>query len=109
MKKILMSVLTFGTLTTGIYAECWSQACSNVNITKLLLTASGTLYVGTNGDEGLLNCQSPGNSYTSLTNSDVGKNAMYAALLAAKASGEKVTIRIQEDSSDCRVLYVISN
>lgn len=105
MKRFLISALALGTLATSVYAGCTTKACSAVKVTRLYLTAGGTLYVGTNGDETNLNCQAPGNSYMSLQSSDVGKNAMYAALLAAKASDNLVTIRIQEGTNDCRILY----
>ena len=112
MKKYLISLLILGTLSSNAYAECVSTGCFNIDVTKLYMTAGGTLYVGTDGDEKALNCANGtgdggvSNVYMSLKEGDIGKNAMYSLLLTAKATGEKVSIRIQEGTSDCRVLYI---
>jgi len=100
-----MAGLTAATLASGTYASCISTGCYNVEVTKLYMTADGTLYVGTSGDEKSLNCTAPADAYMSLKEGDVGKNAMYSLLLTAKTTKKPVTIRIQEGTSDCRVLY----
>lgn len=111
MKKILLSVLVLGSMVVGANAGCTTTGCTG-KITKLYMTNTGTLYVGTDGDEKALNCAGgPGNGgvsgvYLSLKEGDVGKNAMYSLLLTAKTTNKSVTIRVQEGSSDCRVLYV---
>ena len=111
MKKILLSVLILGTMVVGANATCSATGCVG-KIDKLYMTNTGTLYVGTDGDEKALNCAGgAGNGgvsgvYMSLKEGDVGKNAMYSLLLTAQTTGTSVTIRIQEESPDCRVLYV---
>ena len=112
MKKYLVSILAFGALHSNIYADCSSAGCFNINITKLSMTAGATLYVGTSGDEKALNCAGGAgdggvaNVYMSLQEGDIGKNAMYSLLLTAHTTGKQVSIRIQEDTDDCRVLYI---
>jgi hypothetical protein len=111
MKKTLISLLALGTMITTANAACTATACTG-QITKIYMTNTGTLYVGTDGDERALNCAGgPGNGgvsgvYMSLKEGDVGKNAMYSLLLTAKTTGKPVTIRIQDGSADCRVLYI---
>lgn len=111
MKKVLLSAMALGFMGSSAYAGCTAQGCAG-KIEKLYMTAGGTLYVGTDGDEKALNCAGgAGNGgvsgkYLSLKEGDVGKNAMYSLLLTAKTTGKPVTIRVQTGSSDCRVLYV---
>jgi len=111
MKKILISTLVMGTMAIGANAACTATACTG-KITTLYMTSTGTLYVGTDGDEKALNCAAGAgnggvsNVYMSLKEGDVGKNAMYSLLLTSKTTGKDVTIRIQEGTSDCRVLYI---
>ena len=111
MKKVLLSALALGFMGSSAYAGCNATECVG-KINKLYMTAGGTLYVGTDGDEKSLNCAAgAGNGgvsgvYMSLKEGDVGKNAMYSLLLTAKTTGKSVKIRVQEGSADCRVLYV---
>jgi len=114
MKKILVSVLALSALTISVNAACDSVSCTG-KVTELYMTSGGTLYVGTDGDEKSLNCAGGvgnggvSNVYMSLKDGDVGKNAMYSLLLTAKTTDKPVTIRIQEGTVDCRVLYVVTN
>ena len=111
MKKIMVSALGMGMAVNFMYAGCTSTGCSDVTVETLYMTYNGTLYVGTSGDESQLNCGSAetAGKYMSLKEGDVGKNAMYSLLLTAKTTGKKVMVRIQEGTSDCRVLYVTAN
>jgi len=108
MKKLLTSAVLLGAMSSSLYAGCTATACSNVTVDKLYMTDTGTLYVGTSGDENALNCGSAATAgvYVSLKEGDVGKNAMYSLLLTAKTTGKKVTIRIKESTPDCKVFYV---
>ncbi len=112
MKKVLMSVLAMGAMTVSANAKCTAAACYDVTIDKLYMTATGTLYVGTSGDEKALNCAAgAGNGgvsgvYMSLKEGDIGKNAMYSLLLTAKTTKQKVTLRVLEGDPLCKVSYV---
>jgi hypothetical protein len=111
MKKALIAMVGLGMISSAAYAGCTTSGCTG-KVTKLYMTASGTLYVGTDGDEKALNCAGgAGNGgvsgvYMSLKEGDVGKNAMYSLLLTAKTTGKKVRVRVVEGSSDCKVQYV---
>ena len=104
MKKLLMSVLTIATITVSANAGCTATGCTG-KITKLYMTATGTLYVGTDGDEKKLTCGGVSGVYMSLKEGDVGKNAMYSLLLTAQTTNKPVKIRVT-DGPDCRVQYV---
>jgi len=111
MKKVLMSVLVLTAMSATAYAGCTAASCKG-KITKLYMTATGIMYVGTDGDEKALDCAGgPGNGgvagvYLSLKEGAVGKNAMYSLLLTAKTTGKPVEIRVTPGSSDCKVAYV---
>jgi len=109
MKKILMSVLALSTLVVVANAGCTGTICSNVKITKLYMTAGGTLYVGTNGKESSLSCKSPAGKYVSLAEGDVGKNAMYSLLLTSMTTNKKVSIKVISGSPTCKVQYITAN
>lgn len=111
MKKILFMALSIGIATVAAEAACNADSCKG-KITTLYMTNTGTLYVGTDGNEKALNCAGGAGKggvsgvYMSLKEGDVGKNAMYSLLLTAKTTGKVVTIRVQTGTPDCRVLYV---
>jgi len=56
MKKILMSALALGAISSSLhaYTGCYKQACKSVKVTVLYPTTSGKIYVGTSGNEGNL-------------------------------------------------------
>jgi len=105
MKKILLSAFALGTLSTAVYADCGSTGCYNVNVEKLYVAGNGNIYIGTDGDESLLDCTSPGNTLVTIINSHPGKNAIYSLLLTAKTTNKKVAIRTQNGSGNCQVEY----
>jgi len=109
MKKILMSVLALSVSTVVANAGCSGTACSNVKITKLYMTAGGTLYVGTDGTESALDCTSPVGKYVSLAEGDIGKNAMYSLLLTSMTTDKKVSIKVVSGSPTCKVQYITAN
>ena len=105
MKKILMGALAFGAISSSLYGACAGNSCTNVKITEVYATFGGTIYIGTDGNEGALSCTSPGNVYVSVGASDPGKNALYSMMLTAKTTQAKVKIRIQTGTDGCRILY----
>ena len=109
MRKILMSALTIGAMTTGVYAACSGTVCAQVEITRLYMTNTGTIFVGTSGAETSLTCTAPGNQYLSIRNGDVGKNALYSMLLTAQTTNKKIDIGVEPGSADCHVLAVVVN
>lgn len=117
MKKFLMSALVLGTMNSALYAGsgCASTNCYNVQVDRLYMTANGTLYVGTSGDEKALDCAAGAgnggveNKYMSLRSSDEGQKAMYSLLLTAKTTKLPVTIRVSTGTTDCRIAYIATN
>jgi len=105
MKKFLASVLVLGAMSSSLYGACSGTACTDVKITEVYATFGGTIYIGTDGNEGSLSCTSPGNVYVSVGANDPGKNALYSMMLTAKTTNAKVKIRIQSGTDGCRILY----
>jgi len=103
MKKILLSVLAMGAMSVSAYAACSGATCANVKVTKLYMTAGGTMYVGTDGTEANLDCGGISGVYMSLAEGNVGKNAMYSLLLTAQTTNKSVTIRT---APDCSIAYI---
>lgn len=108
MKKILASLLTFGALSTGAYAECSAGACSDVTIDYILVMSNGTITVGTSGTETGLTCTAAGGKYVAITSTAVGKNAMYSALLTAQTTGKKLSLRLNDTADACTITYVMA-
>lgn len=94
------------TITNLANAECSSTTCANVYIDKLYANNSGIVYIGTSGDESLLNCAAGSGVYTKLNLSDPGASAIYSTLLSAQLANKKVQVRISEGSVGCSILYV---
>jgi len=109
MKKILISVLAMGAISTSVYAGCAGTACTQVDITRLYMTDYGTIFVGTSGIETSLNCNPNGGSYLSVRNADVGKNALYSMLLTAQTTKRKLDIGVEAGSADCHILAIAVN
>ena len=104
MKKLLASALVLSTMAANVYAGCNATECIG-KIDTLYMTATGTLLVGTDGDETRLACGGVSSVYVSLKEGDIGKNAMYSLLLTAKTTNKPVKIRV-DNTSDCRVVYI---
>lgn len=106
MKKLLLAaaVLSMG-FSVNASAGCSTKSCSG-KITKLYVRESGNIAVATDGDEKALNCKAVSNVYVTLRNDSPNRDAIYSTLLAARASGAKVGVRISEGTSDCKISYV---
>jgi hypothetical protein len=109
--KILKSIFT-ATLMLGssiVSAACGGGACTDITIDKLYVdAASGTVYIGTSGDEKLLDCQALGNVYVTLVAGGLGNEGIYSTLLAAKIANKKIEqIRVLNGSVGCTVGYVV--
>ena len=87
-------------------ADCTVNACSNVYVDRLYLTAAGIVYVGSSGDESKLGCTPQDGVYMSLVLADPAGKSMYATLLAAQATNRTVMLRIENNSVGCRIVYM---
>lgn len=103
-RLISLAALTF--FSFSAIADCTSLSCNNVYVEKLYLTTSGTVYIGTSGNETQLTCNAAGGVYTTLNLSNPGANAIYSTLLTAQTSNKVVEIRIEENSIGCNILYM---
>jgi len=109
MKKLLVSVMTAGVLSTGAYAAgCNAGACSDVTVDFLLILKNGTITVGTSGTETGLTCNASGGKYLAIAANDPGKNAMYSALLTAQTTKKKISLRLNDTATTCKIAYVMS-
>ena len=105
MKKLLISALALGTMSTSIYAGCNSNGCYDVTIDRLTITDAGKIVVGTSGNESALACTSPAGVYMTMDNSTVGKNAIFSLLLTARTTKSKISLRIINGSPSCNIAY----
>lgn len=107
MKHVIAIVLLVSFTQNSLAADsCGGVLCSAVQIKRLYVTASGALYVGTSGDEKLLNCKASANVYLTLPADSKGFDAIYASLLAYQLAGNPVNIRVVEGSDGCDISYV---
>jgi len=105
MKKIILAALLSSITTTGLYAGCVTGWCSDVEITRIYISASGTINVKTSGDQTALDCTSAGsNTYLEIPNTGT-QNALYSFFLTAKTTKSKVLVRIVEGSTGCQIAY----
>ena len=103
--KLIFAIGLF--LTSGAaYAACSGPICSDVLVERLYVNANGVVYVSTDGVETALNCTAVSGIYVTLYHTDTNFDAIYSTLLAAKLVEKTVGIRIEDSSSDCRILYV---
>ena len=108
MKKLLISLMALGTLSTATYAACNAGACSDVTVDFILVLGNGSITVGTSGTETGLTCAASGGKYLAIPSAAAGKNAMYSALLTAQTTKAKLSIRTNDDAGACTIAYVMS-
>lgn len=90
------------------YADCADWSCTNVQITRMYVTANGNTIVGTSGDESQLSCDAGGAGYIFLKPSASNYDSTYALLLTAHTTEHPVWIRTSKTSA-CEVMYVVSD
>lgn len=88
------------------WATCSAHRCENVDVDRIYIKKDGEVFVGTSGDEKLLNCSAVSGVYATFSLVDPGGQAYYSALLAAQMAGKKVGIRIVENSNNCSIQYI---
>jgi len=105
MKKTLINILIFGTLTVSSYAgSCNATGCNDVTIESISVRLSGAMLIATSGNESSLGCTSPANRYITLLDGP-GKNAIYSMLLTKMTTKAKATLRITPGSSVCALAF----
>ena len=105
MFRFILGVI-FTSLSLSVSAACVSTGCTEVYVDTLYVSSSGTIYIGTSGDEKALACTAVSGVYATLDMADLGANAIYSTLLSAQMSDKKVFVRTINNSTDCKVAYV---
>ena len=103
MKKILLSVMALGMISTMANAACNASGCNDVVITKLYALNNGDVYISTTGTQANLNC---GYHAIRLPKDHAGQKVIYSALLTAKTTKQKVGIQIITGSAKCDMAYM---
>lgn len=102
--SILLSLLAVNVA----YADCADWNCTNVQITRMYVTANGNTMVGTSGDESQLSCDAGGAGYIFLSPTASNYDSTYALLLTAHTTEHPVWIRTSKIGA-CEVMYVVSD
>ena len=89
--------------SSNVYAACSSNFCYG-QIERLYISG-GTLYLSTDGDESLLDCDSPASVYVTMTTDNPNFKNYYAMMLTSMSLRSKVGLRIENGSSRCSVVY----
>ena len=103
MKNILIGIFAIYTISAQA-AGCNTTGCYNVNIDKLFVTNTGTIYVGTSGDESSLTCGALGGTYIILP-TGTAQNQLYSMLLTAQTTKRPVNIKVS-DGTYCPIAYM---
>ena len=108
MKKILTATIISLSLTSSAFAGvCGGATCTQVKITEIMATSWGSILIGTDADESLLDCTAYSGKYTYVANSAIGKNAQYSALLTAKTTNTPIRVDFVADAQGiCQIAYV---
>ncbi|WP_394203806.1 hypothetical protein [Marinagarivorans algicola] len=104
MKYLLL--ISMIAISNASWAVCSAQRCENVEVDRIYIKKDGEVFVGTSGDEKLLNCTAVSGVYATFSLADPGGQAHYSLLLAAQMVGKEVGVRILEGSSKCTIEYV---
>ncbi|KZN56742.1 hypothetical protein N474_11355 [Pseudoalteromonas luteoviolacea CPMOR-2] len=87
--------------------KCIPDHCGSVYIERLYVEASGTIYIGTSGDEKVLNCQAVAGGYATIPAGTPGADLLYSTLLAAQMSNKVITtLQVDDNKPGCVVQYV---
>jgi len=104
MKKILLSILAIGATSVIAQAACIADGCYNVTVDKVFVTNTGTIYVGTSGDESTLTCGALGNSYIILP-TGTAQNQLFSMLLTAQTTKRLINIKVNTGTY-CPIAYM---
>jgi hypothetical protein len=108
LSRIVASLLAL-TAGAAAYAECQALGCFSVYIDELYPEAGGGVWVQTSGNETLANCTANSGVFLRLDGTTAGFKQMYATLLAAQLADKKVSLRVDEGSNPCTIVYVTLN
>ena len=114
MKKILMSILALGVMSSSVYGDCrdlnhsGGAVCTNVKVKELFPTNYGRIYFTPDGNlKKFTQCKTHG-KWVYIHRDDKGKKEMFATLLSAQRADEKVNVYFAKDKNgECYLTGVI--
>jgi hypothetical protein len=106
MNKFILTMMAFY-FSCSIHAQCIPDHCGGVYVERLYVESSGTIYIGTSGDESKLNCQAVAGVYVTIPPTHKGAQALYSMLLTAQAANKVLsTIQVDDNQPGCIVQYI---
>ncbi len=106
LKKMLLIVVLLIS-SKALLADCSSISCSDVYVDLIYVKTSGTVFIGTSGDEANLTCGAVEGVYFTLSQSQAGANMTFSTLLTAQTTGKQVLIKaVDTPDSGCVIKYV---
>ncbi|MEJ6472918.1 hypothetical protein [Pseudoalteromonas piscicida] len=100
-------IMALAIVSNVSWATCSGVRCESVEVKRLYIKQDGEVLIGTYDDEKKLSCSPVVGVYLSLSVAEPGGKAQYSTLLAAQLAGKKVSIRIAEGSSRCKIEYLV--
>lgn len=88
-------------------AQCSATSCTNEKVERLYLHENGLLYIRTTGDEVNLTCTAGNQGYLRINKDHAFFEEIYALLLSAQLSDKPVTLRLNNDSGTCFIVYAV--
>ncbi|MEX2964563.1 hypothetical protein [Microbulbifer sp. TYP-18] len=107
MKARVFFITILASISGLANADCKPDVCDAVYIDTLYVKSPGEAYIGTSGDETILDCESVSGIYATLDLTTPGANAMYSTLLSAHMADKRATIRVTNGSVGCSIGYVV--
>ena len=106
MKSHLIVTLALLFCSSLSSAVCINAVCEDVLVDRLYVTNNSVVYVGTDSTESALNCAAVSSKYLTLDTNDTNFETLYATLLSAQLADKRVLIRIAENSTNCKIVYI---
>lgn len=103
--------LCFALLVAGSapgLAACNTIICVGVRVTKMVVPIAGKVYIATSGDQSALACNQAGGVFLTLEMDKERSSELYSAILASRLQGEPIEVRIDENSDDCTIAYIVA-
>ncbi|WP_138552375.1 hypothetical protein [Pseudoalteromonas rubra] len=105
-KSLLLSLLCFSSFA-AFAGVCVPDHCSNVYIERLYVEASGKIFIGTSGDEKILNCNAASGVYEIIPAGTPGADLLYSTLLTAQTTNSPIgVLQVDDNLPGCVVQYI---
>ena len=100
---VVFMVVFLVLVSSSVYAACDADRCLG-KIDRLYMQ-SGTLYISTDGDETLLDCNAPAGVYITIPTSNPEFKNLYAMMLTSMSLNNTIGLRIANGSESCSLVY----